>query len=66
MSLQSYDVCGHCNQIISEKVLKEHLRLYYDETNRVWITVEKFSASPVSSPFLVLNLVRNIIFLTFN
>ena len=51
MSLQSYDVCGHCNQILSEKALKEHRRLYYDERSRVWITVDKSAVSPASSPF---------------
>ena len=42
MALRQYQVCPHCNQLLSEKTLKEHRRLYYDDEREVWV---KFSSS---------------------
>lgn len=53
MSLQAYQVCGHCNQLLSDKALKEHYRLYFDDEKGVWIKFseeDKSGGSLVSSP----------------
>ena len=33
----SYQVCGHCDQLLSKKTLNEHRRLYFDENKESWI-----------------------------
>ena len=51
MSLLAYEVCGHCNQLLSEKALKEHHRLYLDEEKGVWVKLsEESDDSLASSP----------------
>ena len=49
MSLQAYQVCGHCNQLLSEKALKEHRRLYFDDQKGEWIKLSKKSQSNESN-----------------
>ena len=52
MSLQQYQLCSHCNQLLSDKAIKEHRRLYYDEEHKVWLKVSQGEASSCgSSPF---------------
>ena len=33
----SYRMCGHCDQLLSEKTLKEHRKLYFNDANGTWI-----------------------------
>ena len=50
----SYQVCGHCRELLSEKTLKEHHRLYSDNVNGCWIKVTTDSdESRMSSPLCV-------------
>ena len=52
MSLQSYQVCGHCDKLLCEKALKEHRRLYFNDGE--WIRIEDYDGgSYASSPFCV-------------
>lgn len=32
----AYKLCGHCNREVNEKIFKEHRRLYYDPTTKIW------------------------------
>lgn len=48
----SYDLCGHCDQVLSEKALKEHRRLYFH--NGAWIRLtETQVTSRTSSPISI-------------
>ena len=51
----SYQVCGHCHQLLSEKTLKEHRRLYCDNEKGTWteITAEDCDTSQASFPLCV-------------
>lgn len=35
-SKPSYKVCGHCHKELSEKIYKDHKRLYYDAVKKTW------------------------------
>ena len=49
-----YQVCSHCRELLSEKTLKEHHILYFDDVNRCWIKVTTDSdESRTSSPLCV-------------
>ena len=52
MSLKiTYSLCGHCDQLLSEKTLKEHKRLYFHDGQ--WIraqSIEDEQQSVASSP----------------
>ena len=32
----NYKLCGHCDKELSEKIFKEHKRLYYDLASKSW------------------------------
>ena len=49
MSLLVYEICGHCNQLLSEKAIKEHRRLYFDEKKGVWIKLSQESDDSLAS-----------------
>lgn len=47
-----YRLCGHCNRELNRKIFKEHKRLYYDETRKLWIkerNYDEVSSSDFSS-----------------
>ena len=46
----SYKFCLHCSKEVSKKIYKEHERLFYDSSKRVWVT-EKFEDENCSSDY---------------
>ena len=48
-------MCGHCDQLLSEKTLKEHRKLYFNDANGAWIRFrgEDDHNSRCSSPLCV-------------
>ena len=53
MSLQSYAVCGHCDELLSSKALKKHRRFYFQDGEWIRIEVEDDKMSGMSSPLSV-------------
>lgn len=36
---QQYLICPHCDQLLSEKAIKEHRNLFYDDERGVWLKI---------------------------
>ena len=47
---RTYKYCPHCNKQLNLKTYKEHKRLHFDESSRMWYTVESDDSSEISSP----------------
>ena len=47
-SKSNYKLCGHCNKELSAKIYKEHIRLYYDAANKLWVQ-DEFDGDNLSS-----------------
>ena len=48
-------MCPHCDQLLSDKAIKEHRRIYYDNDQKEWVKVtsesqEQEARSSASSP----------------